>query len=362
MAWKVNPTHLLMWYSNNGCKIMDRLCCFSYMDEQVFGEAESHDYYFKRKPTMVPTEWIDDYDDKENVVNDANKPISTMELLSRTKVIAAAATSTISICLNNTRDKNINDGTSKIPSNELDKGYRQTISSSPTAVTSVSTSSSFGTMTTVSMNSKESQNNSSCNSRNNSYDTQSTYPMTNVSTPQGQQQEQDHYRQQGNLFDDDEDDDEQRNDEENDDDNDMSKSCYSSSPSKDKPSKCNSSPSTSPSKMMMNLLASSCQGNNMDNDNDNNNNMNRLELVGDRSSPCNRPSISFSKRFASSAFHDDASNTKKQRRYRRYQRREQENQQENQDRDDFNKMLRHIQTEGLVHLPHLRTSNIRYEC
>ena len=361
MAWKVNPTHLLMWYSNNGCKIMDRLCCFSYMDEQVFGEAESHDYYFKRKPTMVPTEWIDDYDDKENIDNDTNKPISTMELLSRTKVIAAAATSTISLCLNNTRDKNTNnDDGSKIPTNEQDKGCRPTISSSPTAVTSVSTSSSFGTMTTVRVNSKESQNNYSCNSRNNSYDTQTTYPMTNTSTPQGQQQKQDHHRQQGNLFDDDDDEEEedyeQRNDDEDNDVDDMSKSYYTSSPSQDKSSRCHSSPSSSPSKLIMDLFSSSCHGKNI------NTNTNRLELVGDMSSSCNRPSISFSKRFASTEFHDDASNKKKQRRYRRYQQREQQTQQKNQDRDDFNKMLRHIQTEGLVHLPHLRTSNVRYEC
>jgi hypothetical protein len=59
MAWGARSSNFVEWYSNKSFMILDKMCCCSYVDAQVCGEVPVDDYY-KKRSTTIPTEWIDD--------------------------------------------------------------------------------------------------------------------------------------------------------------------------------------------------------------------------------------------------------------------------------------------------------------
>ena len=380
MYWNLNPSQFLMWaYSDKGSMAMDRLCCCSYIDAQACGEVETYDYYYftSRKPTTVPTEWIDQelHEDNEKSTkadkdNDSNnKTSSPMELLSRPLSLAAVATRSISDCLKS--GSSDNDKQEKTSSSDQPQH-----SSSPDSDVRVNSSSSFGSMTTISIDTSNNTNSTS-NQENTSYGSQSTCTVNNTSTTkqhQRQQRQQHDFHLQRLDY-------EQREigeaptEEETVFDDDTSATyCSSSTSYQCGESKCNSS---SPIKLIdMFLLHSRQRNRNKKTKNilkkmkKKNHDLELVDLTSKAPSapPKHRhPTLPFSKRFASSAFHDDVSNlVQKQKRYRRNNYQQQQKQRQTDDEQDqqvvFNKMLRHIQAEGLVQLPHLRNSSMRYEC
>jgi hypothetical protein len=58
MAFGINSSNILQWYSERGGVILDRMCCYSYyLDSQISNEAKAYDYYNTRS-TTVPTQWL----------------------------------------------------------------------------------------------------------------------------------------------------------------------------------------------------------------------------------------------------------------------------------------------------------------
>jgi hypothetical protein len=61
MTWdlELSARRFLQWCSKNSDDIIDRICCCSYLDSQVCGEVETRDHYNIRSTTL-PTEFIVD--------------------------------------------------------------------------------------------------------------------------------------------------------------------------------------------------------------------------------------------------------------------------------------------------------------